>query len=310
MHGTILFLFCLLTSHSWIRVAADHTMQFILPLVNKKNARSDDVQTWLFVPGNRADRIPKAVATQADRVIIDWEDSVAPGERASARRTTALALQQAANASDRCVIRINAAGTPDHRLDVDAVRDIRCAAVMLARTEHPDMLRSVTDCGLRVVALIESALGVEQAYAIASAPGVIGLAFGCVDYLADIQTRPSLQAVHYAQSRLVNAARAARLSHIVDGPTSALDDHEWLKNEALQARSLGMTAKMAIHPVQVQLLRQLFHITPAELQRARDIIDLYEEGLRLGNGVIRHGDQMIDGAVAKQARWLLDSHKT
>jgi citrate lyase subunit beta/citryl-CoA lyase len=285
-------------------------MQFILPLVNKKNARSDDVQTWLFVPGNRADRIPKAVVTQADRIIIDWEDSVAPGERASARRTTALSLQQAANDSNRCVIRINAAGTPDHRLDLDAVRDMRCAAVMLARTEHPDMLRSVTDCGLRVVALIESALGVEQAYAIASAPGVIGLAFGCVDYLADIQTRPSLQAVHYAQSRLVNAARAARLSHIIDGPTTALDDHELLNNEALQAKSLGMTAKMAIHPAQVQLLRQLFHITPAELQRARDIIDLYEEGLRLGKGVVRDGDQMIDGAVAKQARWLLDSDKS
>jgi citrate lyase beta subunit len=60
----------------------------------------------------------------------------------------------------------------------------------------------------------------------------------------------------------------------------------------------------------VQLLRQLFHITPAELQRARDIIDVYEQGLRLGKGVIRHGDQMIDGAVAKQARWLLDSQQS
>jgi len=267
------------------------------------------VQTWLFVPGNQADRIAKAVASPADRIIVDWEDSVAPGERASARRTTALALQRAAKDINRCVIRISAAGTPDHRLDVDAVRDTRCAAVMLARTEHPDMLRAVTDCGLSVVALIESALGVEQAYAIASAPGVIALAFGCVDYLADIQARPSLQAVHYAQSRLVNAARAARLSDIIDGPTTALDDHELLKNEALQARSLGMTGKMAVHPVQVQVLRQLFHITPAELQQARDIIDLYEEGLRLGKGVIRQGDQMIDGAVAKQARWLLDSQK-
>lgn len=271
------------------------------------------MQTWLFVPGNQADRIPKAIATPADRIIVDWEDSVAPSERASARRTTTLALQQAAKDTDtvsqRCYIRINAVGTPDHRSDLNAVRDIRCAGVMLARTEHPDMLRSITDCGLRVIALIESALGVEQAFAIASAPGVVALAFGSVDYLADIQARPGLQAVHYAQSRLVNAARAARLPHIIDGPATALDDHDLLKSEALQARSLGMTGKMAIHPLQVQLLRQLFHVSPAELQQARDVIRVYEEGLRLGKGVIRHGDQMIDGAVAKQARWLLDAHK-
>jgi len=262
------------------------------------------VQTWLFVPGNQPDRIHKACETQADWIIIDWEDSVAAQHKDDARQLSADVLS-ANKAHSRVVIRINPVASNQHAQDIAALVKIRPGTVMLARTEHPEMTAPLTQHGLSCIALIETALGVEQAFAIACMPGVQGLAFGCVDYLADIHARHSLTAMQFAQSRLVNAARAANLQHIIDGPVINLNNREALTIEALHAQALGFTGKMAIHPQQVLQMRQLFQASEAELARAREIINLYEQGLRQGQGVIRHGDLMIDGAVAKQAQWLL-----
>jgi len=264
------------------------------------------VHTWLFVPGNQPDRIRKACATQADRIIIDWEDSVAAEHKDNARKHTADVLS-ADETQSRIVIRINPLGSTQHSRDIDAVAQIRPAAVMLARTEHPAMTGALHQHGLACIALIETALGIEQAFAIACAPGVQGLAFGCVDYLADIHARHSLTTLHYAQSRLINAARAVGLQTIIDGPVIDLNKPEALAVEALHAQSLGFSGKMAIHPQQVLQMRQLFQASENELARAREIISLYEQGLRQGQGVIRHGDLMIDGAVAKQAQWILEA---
>jgi citrate lyase subunit beta / citryl-CoA lyase len=264
------------------------------------------VHTWLFVPGNQPDRIRKACSTQADRIIIDWEDSVAAQQKDEARQLTAGFLS-ATDVHSRIVIRINRVGSDQHVQDLRAASDIRPAAVMLAGTEDPQMTEDLAERGLACIALIETALGVENAFAIAGMPGVEGLAFGCVDYLADIHARHSLQALHFAQSRLVNAARAAGLQHIIDGPVIDLSMPEALAREALHAKALGFSGKMAIHPQQVLQMRELFQASEAELARAREIINLYEQGLRQGLGVIRHGDLMIDGAVAKQARWILEA---
>jgi citrate lyase subunit beta/citryl-CoA lyase len=264
------------------------------------------VDTWLFVPGNQPDRIRKACATEADRIIIDWEDSVAAEHKDTARQMTADILSTH-EIHSRIVIRINPVGSVQHVRDIDTAARIQPAAVMLARTEHPAMTVALAEHGLACIALIETALGIEQAFAIACMPGVEGLAFGCVDYLADIHARHSLTALHFAQSRLVNAARAADLPHIIDGPVIDLHKSEALATEALHAQALGFSGKMAIHPQQILQMRKLFQASEAELARAREIISLYEQGLRQGRGVIRHGDLMIDGAVAKQAQWILEA---
>ncbi len=262
------------------------------------------MQTWLFVPGNQPDRIRKAFGTDADRVIVDWEDAVAPEHKGTARNSTAEALQ-ALGAPERFVIRINPPATEDHNPDLEAAARIRPGAVMVAKTEHPDTASRVAAQGLRCIPLIESALGVEQALAIASADGVEGMAFGCVDYLADIHAAHSREALQFARGRLVNAARAAGLKHILDGPTIDLENQEALAEDALLARALGFSGKLAIHPKQIIALRQLFRPSDEDVARAREIIRMYREGLRQGKGAIRHGELMIDGAVAKQAQRTL-----
>lgn len=264
------------------------------------------MQTWLFVPGDRPDRIRKAFATEADRIIVDWEDAVAPEHKAAARQSTAEALETVAE-PERCVIRVNPPDTAAHAADLDALDSLHTGLVMVAKTEQPDTAARVIARGHRCVPLIESALGVEQAYGIACVDGVAGLAFGCVDYLADIHAAHSHEALHYARGRLVNAARAAGLASVLDGPTIALDDADRLAEDALLARALGFSGKLAIHPRQITALRQLFRPSEAEVERAREIIRLYEEGLRQGKGAIRHGDLMIDGAVAKQAQRTLSA---
>lgn len=270
------------------------------------------MQNWLFVPGDQPDRIRKAFESEADRVIVDWEDAVAPQQKDSARLATAGVLGDPSLRA-RCVIRVNPPETSQYTEDLAAVADLQPGAVMTAKTEHPQTANQITGLGLRCVALIESALGVEQAFAIASVDGVEGLAFGSVDYLADIHAAHRHEALHFARGRLVNAARAAGLAHILDGPNIVLDDQETLEKDALLAQAMGFSGKLVIHPKQVSALRQVFRPSDADVKHAREIIHLFEQALRDGKGVIRHGDLMIDAAVARQAHNTLavsDSYGT
>lgn len=270
------------------------------------------MQTWLFVPGDQPDRVRKAFDSEAYRVIVDWEDAVAPQYKVEARQATAGVIA-APGLQDRCVIRVNPPESEQYAADLDAVDKIRPGAVMVAKAEHPQAAKQLAGCGLPCVPLIETALGVEQAFAIASVDGVEGMAFGSVDYLADIHAAHRHEALHFARGRLVNAARAAGLAHILDGPNIVLDDQETLEKDALLAQAMGFSGKLVIHPKQVSALRQLFRPSDADVKHAREIIHLFEQALRDGKGVIRHGDLMIDAAVARQAHNTLavaDSYGT
>lgn len=260
----------------------------------------DELRTgvsFLFVPGDRPDRFAKAAAAGADAVILDLEDAVDVAEKGRARREVAAWLGGAGTA---CV-RVNAAGTSEHALDLEALRDRPgLAGIVLPKAELASASAVVTSCAVPVIALLESAAGVAEAAAIASVSGVVRLAFGHLDYAVDIGAQPSRTAMLHARSMLVHASRLAGLPGPIDGVTTALDDRRLLLEDVRHAQEVGMAAKLLIHPRQVDATHQAFGPDEESVRWAKRTVDAVADGSAVG--VDGH---MVDAPVVARARAIL-----
>lgn len=259
---------------------------------------------WLFVPGDRPDRIRKAAASSADFIIVDWEDAVSPENKAAAREATGEVLGELKQPG-RFAVRINAADTAMHEADLQAIAEVSAEFIMVAKVDGPDDLARAQGFGRGLLPLIETALGFENIVATARAPGTVGLALGYIDYLADIDGRESRESLLFARSRLVNAARAAKLAHVIDGVFAHIDDVSGLEAEARHVRDLGFNGKLAIHPRQVDPIRGQMQPPVEQVAWARDILRLFEQAQTRGEGAFRHQGQMIDIAVVRRAERIL-----
>ncbi|WP_138470185.1 CoA ester lyase [Poseidonocella sp. HB161398] len=249
------------------------------------------VRAPLFVPATRPDRFARAAESGADAVILDLEDAVAPGDKDRARAQlrfdfTALPV----------ILRINAAGTPWHAADLAAASG--AAAVMLPKAEDLAVLGSLAAAGLAVIALVETARGIAAAREIAAHPAVQRLAFGSVDYAADLGCAHQPEPLLAARSELVLASRLAGIAAPLDGVTTALDDPAALAADTARARALGMTGKLCIHPRQIGPVLAGFAPAPSELDWARRV-------LASGDGAARVDGAMVDEPVRLRARALI-----
>lgn len=249
-------------------------------------------RTALFVPATRPERIAKAAASGADAIILDLEDAVAPSEKDMARANLA-----AMRADLPLLLRINGIGTPWHDQDLAAARALPFAAVMLPKAEDPEKIAAL-QLGLPIVALIETATGLARAREIATLPGLVRLAFGSVDYAADLGLAHSREPLLAARTELVLAARLAGLAAPFDGVTVALDDPEEAGRDAAHARAMGMTGKLCIHPSQIAPVAQAFAPTAAEIDWAHRV-------LASGDGATRLDGAMVDEPVRLRARAIL-----
>lgn len=176
-------------------------------------------RTLLFVPGDRPDRFDKAAGSGADLVVVDLEDAVAPEHKDRARRAAA----EWPGLGHRCVVRVNAPGTPWFEADLRMAAGLGCP-VMVPKAEDPAVLAEVA-ARCTPIPLIETALGAERAYEVCSVPGVVRAAFGNVDLAAQLGVAPDdTLALAYARSRLVLASAAAGIAAPVDGVTTAVRD--------------------------------------------------------------------------------------
>ncbi len=253
------------------------------------------ILTPLFVPANRPDRFAKAAASGADAVILDLEDAVAPADKDMAR-----ASLDAGFTDLPVIVRINAKGTPWHQADLAALRGRGFAAVMLPKAECPKAVAEVIAAlpDLPLIALIESAAGLAQARAIAAVPGVAQLAFGSVDFCADLGSAHLREVLLPARFELVLASRLAGLSAPIDGVTVQLDHLEVSAADAAHARDLGMGGKLCIHPGQIATIRGAFAPSREDLDWARRV-------LASGEGAVSVDGAMVDEPVRMRARRLL-----
>ena len=263
-------------------------------------------RSWLFTPATRPERFARAGEVGADVLILDLEDAVAPGDKDRAREA-ALAWLAGRTGGPACALRINGLRTRAGLDDLGTL--LRAAAgpelVILPKTEAPaelllaDALLAEAGSPARLVALIESAAGLEAAPAIARAtPRLAALMVGTADLAADLGTSAAWEPLLYARSRMVAAAAAAGIETI-DAPYFDLRDQAGLETELRAAIALGFAAKAAIHPGQVGAINAALTPSAAAVAEARQILAENAKGV----GVV--GGRMIDEAVARRARRIL-----
>lgn len=263
-------------------------------------------RTYLFVPGTRADRFGKALASGADCVVLDLEDAVAPADKPLARDAVLQWLSQAPEAErSRVAVRINDAASPWFDSDLRAMQACGCQQLMLPKAEEPWQLGAVSAAvqGAQVLALIESARGVARVDAIATTSSVARLMFGTLDFALDLDMDISEDAsgLAYAASRIAVASRVAGLPSPVAGVTPQLDDAARLLSDLTQARRLGFGAKLCIHPSQVAHIHAALRPSAQALDWAHRVV----AANAASPGAARLDGRMVDRPVLLQAQRTL-----
>jgi citrate lyase subunit beta/citryl-CoA lyase len=270
-------------------------------------SRLAQARSFLFVPGNRPERFPKALASGADAVIIDLEDAVLLDAKETAR-SALLSAWTDLDAAEcaRLLVRVNPAGTPWHEADLAAVASLTgLGALMLPKAENAQQVeQAFRTSSKRVLPLIESAEGVGQMDAIARAAGTLRLGLGHIDLQADLGVRCGPDEAELAPVRLamVVASRRAGLPAPVDGVTTATQDAEVLAVDAQRSRRFGFGAKLCIHPAQVAGVHQALAPTQAECDWARRVL---AAEVAAGGGAFSVDGKMVDPPVLLLARSLL-----
>jgi len=227
-------------------------------------------RSYLFVPGDRPDRFDKALAAGADAVIVDLEDAVAPAKKHEAR----VAIEKWLTADKQVLLRINADNTEWYRQDLKVAVAAGIAGILLSKAESIDSsLHAIcAETGKFLLPQIETAQGFENAYALASTPGVQRLLFGTLDFQMDLGIDGEGDELAYFRSELVLVSRLAEIQPPVDGPSTALDDAVQLAADAHRARRMGFGGKLCIHPRQVAHVNAAFAPSAEQLAWARRVL--------------------------------------
>ena len=255
-------------------------------------------RSYLYVPGHRPDRFDKAAASGADAVIVDLEDAVPPGAKSEARTAAAAWLERPPAVP--VWVRVN------HRDDLMSEDLAMVAASEAAGAVIPKAVAEVCAASpVPVQALVETAEGVETLGRIARTPPVVRLALGEADLCADLGVVLSAGASELGaiRSAVVVASAAAGLAPPVGPVPVDLDDDEALAATSRQLRRQGFGGRSVIHPRQVAAVNAAFTPDPAEIDRARRIVEAHSAA---GEGAATADGSFVDAAVVRQARRVLD----
>ena len=256
--------------------------------------------TFLFVPGDRPDRFAKALASGADRTIIDLEDAVQPKAKAQAR--------QAILAADidwaRVAVRINDATSPQFEDDRQFLRVCAASAIVLPKAESSHtvaQVRAASGRDVEVIVLIETAKGLANMTSLLSAPGVRRAAFGHLDFALDLGCATDWESLLFVRSQMVFQSRLAGALPPVDGVTADFKNAKAAAADAAAARRLGFGGKLLIHPSQIAPVASAFAPTASEIAWAKKVIAA-SDGKR---GAVALDGKMIDKPIIESAQRIL-----
>jgi len=281
-------------------------------------------RSWMFVPGHRQKMIDKALGLNADAIMLDIEDGVAPSEKDTARKLIAEALgRERLRRSPARFVRINAIGHERMAADLGAVLRPGLDGLVLPKVETPEEVLKVDAIlkerepavkvergSVKFLVAVESPRGLLNAPAIAaSTDRVIGLMFGAEDYGRELGLPTAREGeardLIYARSAMVVAAASAHVQ-AVDGVWVDLQDSEGLLGFARQSRRLGFSGMSLIHPSQIDPINGVFSPTPEEIDYSQRVVQAYEEAVARGDGSIAFGGQLIDRPIVERARRTLE----
>lgn len=258
-------------------------------------------RSLLAVPGHRPDRFAKAVASGADLVMLDLEDSVGVALKDQARDNVDQWLS-GGNAAT-CVVRINDASTPWHRADLSMLAGHHTVVVVPKITQARDVVTVLRQlgAGARVIAILETAAGILRAEEISGTPGVVRTIFGNADLGSELAVDPADgRPFGYARSTVVLAAAANHLPQPLDGATVALEDTDAVAEDSRRAAALGFGGKACLHPRQVAVVNDIFTPSPEVLAWARDVLASTEDG-----SVVRLNGEIVGKPILDRARRIL-----
>lgn len=273
-------------------------------------------RSLLFLPGNNPNMLINASCLGADAVIFDLEDAVSPAEKDAARILVRNTLRYMDLSGCETVVRINSVDTDFFRCDLDVILPEKPDLVLLPKASTPaDILTLdayMTECEKRlgmecgsvgVIALIETALGVENAFAIATAcPRVRGLFLGAEDLTADLRCKRTKEGreIEYSRTRLVVAARAAGID-VYDTPFTDVNDDEGIVEDASVAKALGFTGKASISPRHIDVINEVFSPSIKEIEYAYEVMAAIRKAKAEGKGAISLHGKMIDAPIVARA---------
>lgn len=271
----------------------------------------------LYVPGSEPKYFINAALHAADSVILDLEDSVHPNEKDAARLLVRNALRAVDFLQCERMVRINQ--FPLGLEDLEEIVPESPDLILIPKVETPGQVIAVSQKIAEVKAnygitrpiwlmpILESALGIENAYEIATASGEsAAVTIGLEDYTADlgmVKTSTGAESL-FARQRMVNAAHAAGVQAI-DSVFGDVADMEGLRAWALNSRALGFEGMGCVHPLQIGVIHQAFAPTAAEIDKAQKIVAAYHEAQQKGLGVVSLGSKMIDPPVVQRALKLV-----
>jgi len=250
-------------------------------------------------------------ATGADAIVIDLEDATPPDAKQTGRDEMLAAVADLAGQIP-ILVRINDDSTPWHDADIAALPPNGLAGLVVPKIETTEQLDRLAasmasrDLDLPVVGGVETALGVADARPLLAHPVVHAAYFGAEDFTADMDgiRTASNDEVAYARSRVALAGRLAD-TPVIDQIVADFRDDDRCRRECHEARALGYAGKICIHPAQVTIANDAFLPSPAEVDRARRLLDAYEAASARGVASIAFEGQMVDEPVARQARRVI-----
>lgn len=288
--------------------ALQKTIDFLICPDNLANMTS--FTNFLFVPGNRVDRIEKALACDADLVCIDLEDSVPSGEKDATRVSAIEAIERFA--SRRLALRINALTTRAGLADLLAltaapVKPALLFLPMVQSAAEPEQVTAILgDETPGLIPLVETVRGLRNADSIGAAPDVCAMMFGGGDFSAELGVKLEWAPLLAARSALVMSCAINRIPAI-DVPFIDLADEAGLEAETRAAKALGFTAKAAIHPRQIDAIATVMRPGEAEISESREAIAAFETA---GGRAIAFRGRMLEEPVMHRYRCILQAADT
>lgn len=271
----------------------------------------------LYVPGSEPKYFINAALHGPDGIILDLEDSVHVSEKDAARLVVRNALRAVDFLECERMVRINQ--LPLGLEDLNEIVPESPDLILIPKVENPSQVLEVTtriaeikaDYGITrpiwVMPILESALGIENAFAIAKASDkTVAVTIGLEDYTADlgvVKTSGGAESL-YARQRVVNAAHAAGIQAI-DSVFGDVGDLEGLRAWGLNSRALGFEGMGCVHPTQIPVIHEAFAPSIAEIERARKIVAAYNDAQERGIGVVSLGSKMVDPPVVQRALKLI-----
>lgn len=281
-------------------------------------------RSMLFVPGNNPGMLVNSVVFGADTLIYDLEDAVSPNQKDAARLLVRNALDFNKEDKTEKLVRINAYDANGWwKEDLKQLLKSKIDGIMIPKSEESETIKIVIDeivrlekeydikTPIKVLCLVETALGLENVYSIAKASDKVdAIVFGAEDYTSDIgaiRTKSNKEII-YSRSRIVNGAKAAGVSAI-DTVFTDTDDYEGLREDTFYAKEIGFDGKLVISPRHISYINDIFLPTEAEYQHALKVIEVIEQAEREGKGAVSLNGKMIDAPIVNRAKKVIETYE-